>query len=100
VSLSLTVYIISDSFLFVNTFFEISSKKFEKFLKLLRPLKIRNKYAIIEAILSVSQGGGTDMRAYYFFMKFIRSFFIGFCAAAAILTLAAAAGLVLYSIYL
>ena len=31
VSLSLTVYIISDSFLFVNTFFEISSKKLRNF---------------------------------------------------------------------
>lgn len=40
------------------------------------------------------------MRAYHFFMKFIRSFFIGFCAAAAILVLAAAAGLILYNIYL
>ena len=40
------------------------------------------------------------MRAYYFFMKFLRSFLIGFCSAAAILTIAAAAGLVLYSLYL
>lgn len=40
------------------------------------------------------------MRAYHFFMKFIRSFGIGFCTAAAILVLAAAAGLILYNIYL
>ncbi len=40
------------------------------------------------------------MRAYYFFMKFLRSFFIGFCSAAAILTIAAAAGLLLYGVYL
>ena len=61
---------------------------------------MRNKYGIIKAILSVSRKGGTDMRAYYFLMKFLRSFGIGFCAAAAILTLAAAAGLILYTIYL
>lgn len=40
------------------------------------------------------------MRAYYFFVKFIRSFFIGFCAAAAILTIAAAVGLTVYNFYL
>ena len=33
-------------------------------------------------------------------MKFFRSFWIGFCSAGAILTLAAAAGLILYRIYL
>ena len=40
------------------------------------------------------------MRTYYFMMKFLRSFFIGFCAAAAILTIAAAAGLVIYTVCL
>ncbi len=40
------------------------------------------------------------MRAYHFFMKFMRSFFIGFCAAAAILTILAAAGMVVYRMYL
>lgn len=40
------------------------------------------------------------MRAYYFIMKFLRSFLIGFCSAGAILTAAAAAGLILYRIYL
>ena len=100
VSLSLTVYIIADPFSFVNTFFEISSNFFEKFLKPRRPLKMRNKCAIIKAILSVSRKGGTGMRVCYFIMKFIRNFWIGFCAASAILTIAAAAGLVLYNLYL
>lgn len=33
-------------------------------------------------------------------MKFIRSFFVGFCSAAAVFTLAAAVGLILYRVYL
>ncbi len=40
------------------------------------------------------------MRVCYFLMKFLRNFMIGFCSAAAVLVLAAAAGLVLYNIYL
>ena len=40
------------------------------------------------------------MRTYYFVMKFLRSFFIGFCSAAAILAVAAAAAMLLYRIYL
>lgn len=37
------------------------------------------------------------MRAYYFFMKFLRSFMIGFFTTLVVLTLAAAAGLIIYS---
>lgn len=37
------------------------------------------------------------MRAYYFFMKFLRSFLIGFCTTIVVLTLIAAAGLIVYS---
>ncbi len=40
------------------------------------------------------------MRACYFILKFLRNFVTGFCTAAAILAVAAAAGLVLYNIYL
>ena len=81
-------------------FFQIFWEIFEAPQIPCRPLKMRNKYAIIKAILSVSRKGGADMRACYFILKFIRGFCTGFCAAAAILIIAAAAGLVLYNIYL
>lgn len=40
------------------------------------------------------------MRAHYFFMKFVRGFFVGFLSAGAILTLVTAVALVLYDYYL
>ncbi len=40
------------------------------------------------------------MRAHYFFMKFVRGFFVGFLSAGAIFSLVAAAGLALYNYYL
>ena len=57
-------------------------------------------YHIGNTIGIFSEVWGADMRAYYFLMKFLRSFFIGFCAAAAILTVVAAVGLVVYTLCL
>ncbi len=40
------------------------------------------------------------MRAYYFFMKFVRGFWVGFLAAGSILALVTAVGLVVYDYFL
>lgn len=63
-------------------------------------LNLTNKYGIIlQIISSYTFFSEDDMRAYYFFMKFIRSFGIGFGCALITLVIAAAAVFAAYCMF-
>lgn len=64
-------------------------------------LNLPNKYGIILQIISVYifYYSEDDMRAYYFFMKFVRSFAIGFGCAMITLVIAGAAIFAAYCMF-
>lgn len=53
-------------------------------------------YPIGNHINTSTETGGVDVRAYYFFMKFLRSFAVAFCTAVVLFAFAAVVGIVIY----